>query len=177
VSVFTAAWLRVFFLFAPFSRFISGLVSLVRASFFIIYLILPHYLALRRNRSSARYFHWHSWCESRNCALWLTTDPSWHFTRAVYRSVTFGHLLIFYIDHVHHYRRFLFRQHGRNLLGVGRDYRFHESGHRVPCLRSCLAIWFYHRVIHLIHRSYYLDQSARQTPYRWNILKSRQCIP
>lgn len=54
--------------------------------------------------------------------------------------------LTFYIHHIHHHRRFLFRQHGRNLLGIGRDYRFHESGHRVPCLRSCLAIRFYHRV-------------------------------
>ena len=62
--------------------------------------------------------------------------------------------LIFYIVHVHHYRRFLFRQHGRDLLGIGRDHRFHESGHCLPCLCSCLAIWFYHRVIHLIHQFY-----------------------
>jgi hypothetical protein len=39
----------------------------------------------RRNRTSARSFHWHSRCKSCNCALWLTTDPSWYFTRAVYR--------------------------------------------------------------------------------------------
>lgn len=158
MSVFTVAWQRVSFLSAPFSRFISGLVCLVRASllfFFRSFISLPHYLALRRNRSSTRYFHWHSWCESRNCALWLTTDTSWHFTRAVHRSVPFVHLL--YIDHDHHFRRSLFRQHGRNLLGVRRDYRFHESGHRVPCLRPCLAIRFYHWVRHLIiDPTYYL---------------------
>lgn len=97
VSAYTVAWLRVFFLFAPFFRFISGLVSLVRSCLFYFILfsdlfILPHYLALRRNRSSARYFHWHSRCESRKSAFWLTTDPPWHFIRAVYWSVTFGHL-------------------------------------------------------------------------------------
>lgn len=58
----------------------------------IFYLLLYLIYILRRNRTSARYFHWHSWCESRDCALWLTTVPSWHFTRAVYWSVAFGHL-------------------------------------------------------------------------------------
>lgn len=48
-------------------------------------------LYLRRNRTSARDFHWRPRCESCDSALWFTTDSSWYSTRAVHRSVIFGH--------------------------------------------------------------------------------------
>jgi hypothetical protein len=78
-----------FSVFVPFSRFISGLVSLVRLHFFYLYISYIIDLCSRRNRTSARHFHWHSRCESGDPALWLTTDPPWPFTRAMHRSVNF----------------------------------------------------------------------------------------
>jgi hypothetical protein len=80
----------------------------------------------------------------RPCSLaYRGPSPAFYSCAA---SVSHLWSLIFYIGHIHHHRRFLLRQHGRNLLGIGRNYRFYQSSHRVPYLRSCLASRFYHRV-------------------------------